>query len=93
MSISLWKEYSSSFGEEVGNSRMGLNLGIPKPFGPQIKGTQYLEEKIWQLLESPGFQCTFINNFHCYLTEIRDFSFYANICQVPSAFKWGSMVP
>ena len=50
---------------------MGPNLGIPKPFGPQIKGTHYLEEKIWQLLESPGFQCTFINNFHCYLTEIR----------------------
>ena len=93
MSISLWKEYSSSFGERVGNSRMGPNLGIPKTFGPQIKGTHYLEEKIWQLLESLGFQWTFMNNFHCYLTEIRDFSFYANICQVPSAFKWGSMVP
>ena len=59
MSISLWEEYSSSFGERVGNSRMGPNLGIPKPFGPQIKGTHYPEEKIWQSLEPPGIPVHF----------------------------------
>ncbi|XP_033698357.1 inactive protein-arginine deiminase type-6 [Tursiops truncatus] len=72
---------------------MGQNLGIPKPFGPQINGTCCLEEKIRQLLEPLGFQCTFINDFDCYLTEIGDFCSCANIRRVPFAFKWWRMVP
>ncbi|KAM5320138.1 inactive protein-arginine deiminase type-6 [Glossophaga mutica] len=72
---------------------MGKNLGIPKPFGPQIKGTCCLEEKICQLLEPLGFQCTFINDFDCYLTEIGDFCACANIHRVPFAYKWWRMVP
>ncbi|KAF6345273.1 peptidyl arginine deiminase 6 [Rhinolophus ferrumequinum] len=72
---------------------MGKNLGIPKPFGPQIKGTCCLEEKICQLLEPLGFKCTFINDFDCYLTEVGDFCACANIRRVPFAFKWWRMVP
>ncbi|XP_024410437.1 protein-arginine deiminase type-6 [Desmodus rotundus] len=72
---------------------MNKNLGIPKPFGPQIKGTCCLEEKICQLLEPLGFQCTFINDFDCYLTEIGDFCACANIRRVPFAYKWWRMVP
>uniref|UniRef100_A0A8C3W118 Inactive protein-arginine deiminase type-6 n=1 Tax=Catagonus wagneri TaxID=51154 RepID=A0A8C3W118_9CETA len=72
---------------------MGQNLGIPKPFGPQINGTCCLEEKIYELLEPLGFQCTFINDFDCYLTEIGDFCSCANIRRVPFAFKWWKMVP
>ncbi|KAF6110520.1 peptidyl arginine deiminase 6 [Phyllostomus discolor] len=72
---------------------MGKNLGIPKPFGPQIKGTCCLEEKVRQLLEPRGFQCTFINDFDCYLTEIGDFCACANIRRVPFAHKWWRMVP
>uniref|UniRef100_A0A8C6B722 Protein-arginine deiminase n=1 Tax=Monodon monoceros TaxID=40151 RepID=A0A8C6B722_MONMO len=72
---------------------MGQNLGIPKPFGPQINGACCLEEKIRQLLEPLGFQCTFINDFDCYLTEIGDFCSCANIRRVPFAFKWWRMVP
>ncbi|XP_041621128.1 protein-arginine deiminase type-6 [Vulpes lagopus] len=72
---------------------MGKNLGIPKPFGPQIKGTCCLEEKICQLLEPLGFKCTFIDDFDCYLTEIGDFCACANIRRVPFAFKWWRMVP
>ncbi|VCW66429.1 unnamed protein product, partial [Gulo gulo] len=49
---------------------MDKNLGIPKPFGPQIKGICCLEENIRQLLEPLGFRCTFIDDFDCYLTEI-----------------------
>lgn len=71
---------------------MGQNLGIPKPFGPQINGACCLEEKIRQLLEPLGFQCTFINDFDCYLTEIGDFCSCANIRRVPFAFKWWRMV-
>ncbi|XP_049473932.1 protein-arginine deiminase type-6 [Panthera uncia] len=72
---------------------MGKNLGIPKPFGPQIKGTCCLEKKICQLLEPLGFQCTFIDDFDCYLTEVGDFCACANIRRVPFAFKWWRMVP
>ncbi|XP_045883033.1 protein-arginine deiminase type-6 [Meles meles] len=72
---------------------MDKNLGIPKPFGPLIKGICCLEEKIRQLLEPLGFQCTFINDFDGYLTEIGDFCACANIRRVPFAFKWWSMVP
>ncbi|XP_016074903.1 PREDICTED: protein-arginine deiminase type-6 [Miniopterus natalensis] len=72
---------------------MGKNLGIPKPFGPQIKGTCCLEEKVCQLLEPLGFQCTFINDFDCYMTEIGDFCACANVRRVPFAYKWWKMVP
>lgn len=72
---------------------MDKNLGIPKPFGPQIKGICCLEEKIRQRLEPLGFQCTFIDDFDCYLTEIGDFCACANIRRVPFAFKWWNMVP
>ncbi|XP_037010684.2 protein-arginine deiminase type-6 [Artibeus jamaicensis] len=72
---------------------MGKNLGIPKPFGPQIMGTCCLEEKICQLLEPLGFQCTFISDFDCYMTEIGDFCSCANVRRVPFAYKWWRMVP
>uniref|UniRef100_A0ABI8AEQ8 Protein-arginine deiminase n=1 Tax=Felis catus TaxID=9685 RepID=A0ABI8AEQ8_FELCA len=72
---------------------MGKNLGIPKPFGPQIKGTCCLEKKVCQLLEPLGFKCTFIDDFDCYLTEVGDFCACANIRRVPFAFKWWRMVP
>ncbi|XP_066121260.1 protein-arginine deiminase type-6 [Saccopteryx bilineata] len=72
---------------------MGKDLGIPKPFGPQVKGTCCLEEKVCQLLEPLGFKCTFINDFDCYLTEIGDFCACANVRRVPFAYKWWKMVP
>ncbi|XP_036112954.1 protein-arginine deiminase type-6 [Molossus molossus] len=72
---------------------MGKNLGIPKPFGPQIRGTCCLEAKICQLLEPLGFKCTFINDFDCYMTEVGDFCACANVRRVPFAYKWWSLVP
>ncbi|XP_055978550.1 protein-arginine deiminase type-6 [Sorex fumeus] len=72
---------------------MGKNLGIPKPFGPQIRGRCCLEERIRELLEPLDLQCTFIADFDCYLTEVGDFCSCANIRRVPFAFKWWQMVP
>ncbi|KAK2505508.1 hypothetical protein MC885_013518, partial [Smutsia gigantea] len=46
---------------------MGKNLGIPKPFGPQIESMYCLEENTCLLLEPLRFKCTFINDFDCYL--------------------------
>ncbi|XP_042525711.1 protein-arginine deiminase type-6 isoform X2 [Dipodomys spectabilis] len=72
---------------------MGNNLGIPKPFGPQIKGICCLEEKVCHLLEPLGLQCTFIDDFDCYLTDVGDFCSCANIRRVPFAFKWWKVMP
>ncbi|ELK27939.1 Protein-arginine deiminase type-6 [Myotis davidii] len=72
---------------------MGKHLGIPKPFGPQIKGTCCLEKRVCQLLEPLGFKCTFINDFDCYMTEIGDFCACVNVRRVPFAYKWWKMMP
>ncbi|EGV98983.1 Protein-arginine deiminase type-6 [Cricetulus griseus] len=69
------------------------NLGIPKPFGPQIKGTCCLEEKVCNLLEPLGLKCTFIDDFDCYLTNMGDSCACVIIHRVPFAFKWWKMVP
>ncbi|XP_004603436.2 protein-arginine deiminase type-6 [Sorex araneus] len=72
---------------------MGKYLGIPKPFGPQIRGKCCLEQRICQLLEPLGLKCTFIADFDCYLTEVGDFCACANVRRVPFDFKWWQMVP
>ncbi|KAL0583672.1 Protein-arginine deiminase type-6 [Plecturocebus cupreus] len=71
---------------------MAKNLGIPKPFRPQVKGTCCLEEKMRCLLEPLGFKCTFISDFDCYLADVGDICACATICRVPFAFKWWKMV-
>lgn len=72
---------------------MGKNLGIPKPFGPQIKGTCCLEEKVCELLEPLGLKCTFIDDFGCYMTNMGDACSSVIINRVPFAFKWWKMTP
>ncbi|XP_010343836.1 inactive protein-arginine deiminase type-6 [Saimiri boliviensis] len=72
---------------------MGKNLGIPKPFGPQIKGTCCLEERMRCLLEPLGFKCTFISDFDCYLADVGDICACATVRRAPFAFKWWKMVP
>ncbi|KAK2120968.1 Protein-arginine deiminase type-6 [Saguinus oedipus] len=72
---------------------MGKNLGIPKPFGPQIKGTCCLEEKMSCLLEPLGFKCTLVSDFDCYLADVGDICACATVRRVPFAFKWWKMVP
>uniref|UniRef100_A0A8C9PLA2 Peptidyl arginine deiminase 6 n=1 Tax=Spermophilus dauricus TaxID=99837 RepID=A0A8C9PLA2_SPEDA len=72
---------------------MDMNLGIPKPFGPRIKGICCLQEKVRLLLEPLGLACTFIDDFDCYLTEVGDFCPCANVLRAPFDFKWWKMVP
>lgn len=72
---------------------LGRNLGIPKPFGPLIKGTCCLEERVCNLLEPLGLKCTFIDDFECYLTNMGDACACIVIHRVPFAFKWWKMIP
>ncbi|XP_021482054.1 protein-arginine deiminase type-6 [Meriones unguiculatus] len=69
------------------------NLGIPKPFGPRIKGICCLEEAVCGLLEPLGLKCTFIDDFDCYLTNMGDACSCAIVKRVPFAFKWWKMIP
>ncbi|XP_028609870.1 protein-arginine deiminase type-6 [Grammomys surdaster] len=72
---------------------LGKNLGIPKPFGPQIKGICCLEEKVCELLEPLGLKCTFIDDFDCYMTNMGDVCSSVIINRAPFAFKWWKMSP
>ncbi|XP_052574443.1 protein-arginine deiminase type-6 isoform X1 [Peromyscus californicus insignis] len=72
---------------------LGRNLGIPKPFGPLIKGTCCLEERVCNLLEPLGLKCTFIDDFECYLSNMGDTCACIIIHRVPFAFKWWKMIP
>ncbi|XP_032743886.1 protein-arginine deiminase type-6 [Rattus rattus] len=72
---------------------LGKNIGIPKPFGPQIKGTCCLEEMVCGLLEPLGLKCTFIDDFDCYLANIGDACASVIVNRVPFAFKWWKMNP
>ncbi|KAL6061344.1 hypothetical protein STEG23_035660 [Scotinomys teguina] len=72
---------------------LGRNLGIPKPFGPLIKGTCCLEERVCDLLEPLGLKCTFIDDFECYLTNMGDTCACVVVHRVPFAFKWWKMTP
>lgn len=69
------------------------NLGIPKPFGPKIKGTCCLEQRVCDLLEPLGLKCTFIEDFDCYLTNIGDDRACIITRRVPFAYKWWKMSP
>lgn len=69
------------------------NLGIPKPFGPHIKGTCCLEQRVCDLLEPLGLKCTFIEDFDCYLTNMGDACACIIVRRVPFAFKWWKMIP
>ncbi|GAB1289155.1 Protein-arginine deiminase type-6 [Apodemus speciosus] len=72
---------------------LGKNLGIPKPFGPQIKGVCCLEERVCGLLEPLGLKCTFIDDFDCYLANMGDVCASAIINRTPFTFKWWKMTP
>ncbi|XP_052031686.1 protein-arginine deiminase type-6 [Apodemus sylvaticus] len=72
---------------------LGKNLGIPKPFGPQIKGVCCLEEKVCGLLEPLGLKCTFIDDFDCYLANMGDVCASVIVKRVPFTFKWWKMTP
>ncbi|NWJ01839.1 PADI3 deiminase, partial [Crypturellus undulatus] len=72
---------------------LGRHLGIPKPFGPVIRGQCCLEEKVRSLLEPLGLSCTFIDDFFSYHALEGDVHCGTNVRRKPFAFKWWHMVP
>ncbi|XP_063798177.1 protein-arginine deiminase type-1-like isoform X2 [Pseudophryne corroboree] len=71
---------------------LGKHLGVPKPFGPQMKGVCCLEEKVRSLLEPLELICTFINDYSCYHQYFGEVHCGTNVVRKPFSFKWWNCV-
>ncbi|XP_072540787.1 protein-arginine deiminase type-2 isoform X2 [Salminus brasiliensis] len=70
---------------------LGTNLGIPKPFGPQVNGSCALEAEMRSLLEPLGLNCTFIDDFASYHKLLGEVHCGSNVLREPFAFKWWNL--
>ncbi|XP_069098375.1 protein-arginine deiminase type-3-like [Pleurodeles waltl] len=82
---------SAFFPDMVNMLVLGKHLGIPKPFGPIIRGKCCLEENVRSLLEPLGLQCSFINDFSCYHQLMGEVHCGTNVRRTPFNFKWWNM--
>ncbi|XP_023600973.1 protein-arginine deiminase type-2 [Myotis lucifugus] len=69
------------------------DLGIPKPFGPQIEEVCCLETHVRSLLEPLGLCCTFVDDISAYHKFLGEIHCGTNVRRKPFAFKWWHMVP
>ncbi|XP_058258574.1 protein-arginine deiminase type-2 isoform X1 [Hemibagrus wyckioides] len=67
---------------------LGNNLGIPKPFGPQVNGNCALETEVRSLLEPLGLNCNFIDDFTSYHKLLGEVHCGSNVLREPFTFKW-----
>ncbi|NXF70931.1 PADI1 deiminase, partial [Sclerurus mexicanus] len=72
---------------------LGRQLGIPKPFGPEVGGQCCLEQRVRELLEPLGLSCTFIDDYFSYHVLSGDVHCGTNVRRKPFAFKWWHVVP
>ncbi|XP_062852683.1 protein-arginine deiminase type-2 [Trichomycterus rosablanca] len=70
---------------------LGKNLGIPKPFGPEVNGSCVLEAEVRSLLEPLGLNCTFIDDFASYHQKLGEVHCGSNVRREPFAFRWWNM--
>ncbi|XP_028663762.1 protein-arginine deiminase type-2 [Erpetoichthys calabaricus] len=70
---------------------LGKNLGIPKPYGPQINGKCVLEEEVRSLLSGLGLNCTFIDDFASYHKNLGEVHCGSNVRRETFTFKWWNM--
>ncbi|XP_016855637.1 protein-arginine deiminase type-2 isoform X2 [Homo sapiens] len=69
------------------------DLGIPKPFGPQVEEECCLEMHVRGLLEPLGLECTFIDDISAYHKFLGEVHCGTNVRRKPFTFKWWHMVP
>ncbi|XP_017335163.1 protein-arginine deiminase type-2 isoform X1 [Ictalurus punctatus] len=70
---------------------LGKNLGIPKPFGPQVNGKCALETETCSLLEPLGLNCSFIDDFTSYHKLLGEVHCGSNVRRKPFEFKWWNL--
>ncbi|NP_001417649.1 protein-arginine deiminase type-2 isoform 2 [Bos taurus] len=69
------------------------DLGIPKPFGPQVEEVCCLETHVRCLLEPLGLCCTFVDDISAYHKFLGEVHCGTNVRRKPFAFKWWHMEP
>ncbi|XP_004397138.1 PREDICTED: protein-arginine deiminase type-2 isoform X2 [Odobenus rosmarus divergens] len=69
------------------------DLGIPKPFGPQVEEVCCLETHVRSLLEPLGLCCTFVDDISAYHKFLGEVHCGTNVRRKPFSFKWWHMVP
>uniref|UniRef100_A0A8D1LNU0 Peptidyl arginine deiminase 2 n=1 Tax=Sus scrofa TaxID=9823 RepID=A0A8D1LNU0_PIG len=69
------------------------DLGIPKPFGPQVEEVCCLETHVRSLLEPLGLCCTFVDDISAYHKFLGEVHCGTNVRRKPFPFKWWHMVP
>ena len=69
------------------------DLGIPKPFGPQVEEVCCLETHVRSLLEPLGLCCTFVDDISAYHKFLGEVHCGTNVRRKPFAFKWWHMEP
>uniref|UniRef100_A0A673T6Y0 Protein-arginine deiminase n=1 Tax=Suricata suricatta TaxID=37032 RepID=A0A673T6Y0_SURSU len=69
------------------------DLGIPKPFGPQVDEVCCLETHVRSLLEPLGLCCTFVDDISAYHKFLGEVHCGTNVRRKPFTFKWWHMVP
>ncbi|XP_010830983.1 PREDICTED: protein-arginine deiminase type-2-like [Bison bison bison] len=69
------------------------DLGVPKPFGPQVDEVCCLETHVRCLLEPLGLCCTFVDDISAYHKFLGEVHCGTNVRRKPFAFKWWHMEP
>nr|XP_033777413.1 protein-arginine deiminase type-2-like isoform X2 [Geotrypetes seraphini] len=72
---------------------LGKDLGMAKPFGPNIDGKCCLEQMVTSLLEPLGLRCTFIDDFYCYHIQLGEVHCGTNVRRKPFPIKWWNTIP
>ncbi|KAG8506615.1 Protein-arginine deiminase type-2 [Galemys pyrenaicus] len=72
---------------------LNKDLGIPKPFGPQVEEECCLEKRVRALLEPLGLSCTFLDDISAYHKYLGEVHCGTNVRRKPFPFKWWHMVP
>ncbi|KAG7478475.1 hypothetical protein MATL_G00080870 [Megalops atlanticus] len=70
---------------------LGKNLGIPKPFGPQVNGRCALEAEMCSLMGELGLSCTFIDDFTSYHKLLGEVHCGSNVRRAPFPYKWWNL--
>ncbi|KAM9577783.1 LOW QUALITY PROTEIN: protein-arginine deiminase type-2-like [Trichechus inunguis] len=72
---------------------LNKDLGIPKPFGPQVEDVCCLETHMRSLLEPLGLCCTFVDDISTYHKFLGEVHCGTNVRRKLFSFKWWHMVP
>ncbi|NXC48628.1 PADI2 deiminase, partial [Penelope pileata] len=72
---------------------LAKDLGIPKPFGPVVRGECCLEQHVRGLLEPLGLRCRFVEDISSYHGRLGEVHCGINVHRRPFAFRWWHAVP